>query len=311
MDLATLALFVDVARRGSFAAAARGRGVDPSSASRAVSGLESELGVTLFTRTTRRLSLTDAGEEYFRRVEPLVDELAQAAEAAQTSAAKPQGTLRVLAPVSLGLLNLVPLLPAWQARHPKVRIELMLSDALLELVEERIDVALRLGPLEPSSYTCRKLTAMWPRVCASPGYVKTHGRPKTPADLSKHACLLLDMPGFGNRWLFRDHYGVEAAVDVDGPVRTSNAIALKELALADAGVILQGDWIVGRELLAGTLVDLFPDHEVTAGTFGNAVWLLQPPRPRVPLKVRAFVDYLAEQFRDGPPWAARRERAKR
>lgn len=305
MNTRALSLFVDVVRRGSFAAAARANRLDPSIVSRTIANLEVEVGVSLFQRTTRRLGMTDAGQAFFDRIEPLVADLAQAIELAAGGAAKPQGRLRVLSPVSFGLLNLVPLLPEWLQKHPGVHVDLRLNDALLDLIEERIDVALRLGPLPASSLLGRKLVSMWARVCASPAYLKAHGKPRTPAALAKHRCLLLDQPGFSaDRWHFRDRNGREDSVDVHGPVRSSNAVALKRLALDGLGIVLQGDWIVGKELQAGTLVDLFPQHEVTASTFDNAVWILQPPRPRVPLMVRAFVDHLLASFAVGPPWGA-------
>lgn len=312
MEIQHLRLFLEVYRRGSFAAVARDHNVDPSSISRTIAALERELGFSLFDRTTRRLAPTEAGEVYFHRVEPLIDDLAQAAELAGGSAKQPQGTLRILAPVSFSQLNIVPLLPEFMAAYPGVRLDLQLTDALLELVENRIDVAVRLGPLDDSSYLCRKLAPMRSRICASPAYLAEHGRPELPEDLTKHACLLLDMPGFGNRWLYRspNSGGSQTGhVDVAGRLKTSNAVTLKQLALAGAGIILQGDWIVGRELLDGRLVDLFPDLEVTASYFDNAVWTLRPARSHEPAKVRVFLDFLHQKFAAGAPWARPEERS--
>ena len=305
MEIQHLRLFLEVFRRGSFAAVARDHNVDPSSISRTIAALERELGFSLFDRTTRRLAPTEAGEVYFHRVEPLIDDLAQAAELAGGSAKQPRGTLRILAPVSFSQLNIVPLLPEFMAAYPGVRLDLQLTDALLELVENRIDVAVRLGPLDDSSYLCRKLAPMRSRICASPAYLAERGRPARPEDLVEHACLLLDMPGFGNRWLYRslDPKGPEAGhVDVGGRLNTSNAMTLKQLALDGAGVVLQGDWIVGRELLDGRLIDLFPDLEVTASYFDNAAWTLRPARSHEPAKVRVFLDFLHQRFAAGPPW---------
>ncbi|MEM6457469.1 MAG: substrate binding domain-containing protein, partial [Acidobacteriota bacterium] len=214
----------------------------------------------------------------------------------------------VLAPVSFAQLNLVPLLPAFLAAQPDVSIDLQLTDARLDLVEQRVDVAIRLGPLADSSYVARRLAPMRSHVCASPAYLARRGRPATPADLADHPCLLLDMPGFGRRWRFRPRRdGAEAdetQVDVGASrITTSNAIALKQCALAGQGVILQGGWIVGRELAEGTLVDLFPDHEATASHFDNAAWSLRPARTHEPAKVGAFLAFLHQAFADGAPWA--------
>lgn len=141
------------------------------------------------------------------------------------------------------------------------------------------------------------------RICTSPAYLRAHGKPEDPQDLIHHQCLLLDMPGFGNRWLFRKAKGEVRHVDVDGRLKTSNAIALKQCALAGAGIILQGEWIVGRELIRGELVDLFPDHDVTASYFENAAWTLRPARTHEPGKVSAFLNFLHDKFAAGAPWS--------
>jgi DNA-binding transcriptional LysR family regulator len=303
MDLATLRTFVEVMRRGSFAAVARDRNVDPSSVSRAIAGLERELGLRLFNRTTRRLSPTEAGTLYFGRVEPLVEELERARLQATDVSERPKGTLRIAAPVSFAQLNLVPLLPELTERYPELSFELMLVDAALDLVEERIDVALRLGPLSDSGLVARRLSPMVFRACASPAYLERRGHPEEPGDLERHDCLLLNVPGFTDLWRFWNREGHETVVQARGRVRTSNAVALKQCALSGMGVILQARWIVGRELREGTLVDLFTEHEATAATFESpAAWVLYPSRAYVPLKVRVFVDFLARKFEKTPPW---------
>lgn len=296
MQTDDIRVFVEVVKRGSFAAVARDREVDPSAISRSVAALEGELGVRLLQRTTRRMSPTEAGMQYFDRVEPLLDELERAHVQAAESNRKPKGVVRLAAPVSFALLNIVPLLPEWAARYPEVSLDLKLTDAALDLVTERIDVAIRLGPIEPSGLVATRLAAMRSRVCASPAYVERAGRPRRPADLASHECLLLDMPGFGSRWRFRNARG-GCEVEVSGRVRSSNAMALKECALAGMGVILQAEWIVGRELREGSLIDLFPRHEVTAAEFADpAMWILFPSREYLPLKVRMAVDFLKEKI---------------
>lgn len=303
MDLGQLRFFLETARLGGFAAVARQRGVAPSSVSRAVAALEAELGLELFTRTTRRIRLTGGGAAFRDRVEPLVAELDAAAEAAGAERTTATGTLRLLCPVSFGTLNVVPLLPAFLAAHPGLRVELLLDDAPLDLVDARVDVAVRIGPLPDSTHIGRRLCRMRSRVCASPGYLAAHGRPGSVAELAGHRCLLLSMPGFHDRWRFRDAGGAESHVDVSGPVQTSNAAALTRLALAGAGVILQGEWIVGPELARGELVDLFPGLEATASHFDNAAFTLRPDLPHEPLKARLLLEHLHAGFADGPPGA--------
>jgi len=303
MELTRLRTFVDVMRRGSFSAVARDRDVDPSSVSRAIAGLEIELGLRLFHRTTRRLSPTEAGLVYFDRVEPLVGELEHARLQAVDTSQRPTGTLRLAAPVSFAQLNLVPLLPELAQLYPELSLDLVLTDAALDLVEERIDVALRLGPLADSGLIARKLASMVPKTCASPGYLERRGLPRRPSDLAEHDCLLLDMPGFSDTWRFRDREGKTTDVRVSSRLRTSNAVALKQCALGDMGVILQGRWIVGQELNDGRLIDLFPDHQVTAASFdAPAIWLLYPSRSYLPLKVRVLIEFLQRKFEHGSPW---------
>lgn len=303
MDVGALRTFVDVMRRGSFAAVARDRGVDPSSVSRAIASLEDELGLRLFQRTTRRLSPTEAGSVYFDRVEPIVEELERARLTAVDVGERPKGTLRIAAPTSFAELNLVPLLPEIAAAFPELSFDLVLTDAALDLLDERIDVALRLDPLPDTGVVASQLTPMTARVCASPAYVSRCGKPETPDQLKNHNCLQLVMPGFADVWRFQDAAGRTTGVPVTGNLRTSNAVALKQCALAGMGVVLQARWIVGRELRRGKLIDLFPDYEVTSAEVdAPAIWLLYPSRTYLPLKVRVFVDFLREKFRQDPPW---------
>ena len=216
MDIGTLRVFIDVMRRGSFAAVARERGVDPSSVSRAIASLEDELGLRLFQRTTRRLSPTEAGSVYFDRVEPIVEELERARLTAVDIGERPKGTLRIAAPTSFAELNLVPLLPEFAATFPELSFELVLTDAALDLLDERIDVALRLDPLPESGVVASRLTPMVARVCASPDYLARRGHPNSPLDLRDKNCLQLIMPGFSDRWRFRDASGRVTIVPVSG-----------------------------------------------------------------------------------------------
>lgn len=305
MELQALQIFVEVVRRGSFAAVARDRGVDPSTVSRAVATLEQQLSLRLLQRSTRRLALTEAGRVYYDRVEPLMDELEQAGQEAADLGAGPRGILRIAAPVSFSQLNLVPLLPELARAHPELGFELLLTDARLDLLAERIDVAVQLGALEDSSLIAIRLGHMVARVCASPEYLRRRGHPRTPQELAEHDCLLLDMPGFSDVWRFRSRDGDVAEVQVTGRLRTSNAIALKQCALDGMGIILQGRWIVGRELRDGSLVDLFPECDTTASTAASAdAWLVYPSRSYLPLKVRVFIDFLRRKFQETPPWDA-------
>lgn len=304
MDLSGLRAFVEVMRRGSFAAVARDRGVAASSISRAIAALEDELGIRLFHRSTRRLAPTEAGALYFARVEPLLEELEHARLIVGDIGEQPRGTLRMTAPVSFAQVNLVPLLPELAATYPALDLELLLSDRHSDLVAERIDLAIRLGRLADSNLVARQLCPMVSLVCASPDYLAQHGHPETPAALADHDCLVFPMAGWNSRWLFRPRgrNGVDVLeVPVRGRHTISNALALARCAMAGMGLCLLPRWIIGRQLHDGSLIDVFPDHEVSATDFDTAAWLLYPSRAYLPLKVRAVVDFLIARFRDGAP----------
>ena len=293
----------EVMRRGSYAKAALARGVDPSSISRTILGLEDQLGIRLFQRTTRRLSPTEAGAVYFQRMEPLLEEFESARLEALDIDRHPRGTLRIAAPASFAQLNLVEPLAELAKLYPELSFDLILTDAALDLVAERIDVAVRLGPLAPSQLVAVRLASMRGSVCASPAYLAEHARPRRPKDLAFHKCMLLDMPGFDSIWRFESSKGKREEIAVSGRLRSSNAIALKQFALAGLGVALLARWISGRELEEGQLIDLFPRYEVTSANFDHpAVWILYPSRAYLPLKVRVLIDYLKARFARRSPW---------
>ena len=297
MDLANLNLFVDVVRRGSFAATARDHDVAPSSISRAIAALEQELSVRLFQRTTRRLTLTEAGSSYFDKVSPLVEQLDDAGAAIADVGQEPRGTLRATASVSFGHKCVLPVLPDLLAKYPKLSIDLVLTDQVVDLVSERIDVAVRLGRLPDSSLIAQKLADMPYIICASPDYLRRHGRPKRPADIMRHECLLFPIGGFRSHWTFVDRAGRRQIVPVAGRVVISNAIALQECARAGLGLSLLSRWLTDDDVASGKLVDVFPNHRVTATDFKSAAWLVYPSRAYVPQKVRVFAEALQKRMR--------------
>ncbi len=302
MDTHVLRTFVEVVKRGSFAAVARDRNIAPSTVSRAVVALEDELGVRLFQRSTRRLELTEAGILYFERIEPVVEELQRARHMAADMSETPRGLLRITAPVSFGQLMLIPLLPEFAETYPELSFDLQLTDTIVDLLADRIDVALRTGALSDSGFIASQLCPMALVVCASPRYLERYGQPALPADLQSHQCLCFSIGGWRSRWRFRDRQGHITEEPVRSRVVISNGLALKQCALADMGIALLPQWFVWQELRDGTLRNLFPDYDATRTEFDEAVWLLYPSRSYLPLKVRVFVDYLKAKFRQSVPW---------
>ena len=287
-----LQIFVEVVRQGSFAAVARDRDVDPSSVSRTVAKLEKDLGIRLFQRTTRKLSPTEAGIVYFSRIAPLLEDMQQARDLAYAVAGKPKGVLRVTASVSFGQTCIVPMLSKFCADYPDLTVDLQLTDAIVDLVAERIDLAVRLGHLTDSTLIARRLMPMLYRVCASPGYLRQQGKPDSPNAIANHNCLLFPLTGFRSRWIFKNQQGQITTVSIQGRTVISNAVALQQCAIADMGIALLPHWLVDSSLAQGVLIDLFPDYQVTATEFDTAAWLVYPSRSYIPLKVLAFIDAL-------------------
>lgn len=295
METENLQIFLAVVKRAGFAPVARDLDVDPSSISRAVATLEAELGVRLFQRSTRRLALTEAGETFLSRVAPAVEELERAREEARSLNAEPSGKLRITASVAFGQICLVPALPAYRRAFPGIQLELLLTDTVLDLTTERIDLAIRLAPSLSGDIVCTRLFSTRYRVVASPAYLAREGAPKTPAQLSAHSCLLFPMPEFRERWRFRKA-GLTEEVKVHGELLLSTALALRSAARDGLGPVLLANWHLDEDLASGRLVDLFPDYEVTATTFETAAWLLYPSRSFLPHKVRATIQFLREHL---------------
>lgn len=295
MDVDELRVFVEVMRRRSFSAVAHDRGVAPSSISRAIDGLEKRLGARLFQRTTRRLSPTEAGVAYFERVESAVEELARASTAIEDLAASPRGTLRVTASVSFGLTRISPLLAGFVEAYPDLHLEMIFTDAVVDLAAERIDVAVRHGPLSDSSLVARQLVPVRYTLCASPCYLARHGTPATPADLERHRCLGFSTAATRSRWRLQRKPEVEVVFHPRSVM--NNGIALERCALDGGGLVLLSDWLVDDDLRRGALVRVLPEYEATPTEFESALWLVYPSRAYVPRKVEVFVEHLEAALR--------------
>jgi DNA-binding transcriptional LysR family regulator len=296
MNLAALEIFADVMRRGSLSAVARERDIAPSSISRTITALERELGARLFHRTTRRLAPTDAAAAFFAQVEPHLDGLRDARDAVTDKSDSVRGVLRVSASVSFGVERLAPIVSEFAKIHPDVTIELVLTDAVVDLVAERFDLAIRHGPLSDSSLVAQKLVATRYFVAASRAYLRRAGRPASPSDLAEHRCLTFPFPGVASYWRFRDARRRVEEVAITGHLSVNSGLVLRQCALADAGVVLLSDWLIGDDLAAGRLLDLFPRHEVTPTNFHTVISVVHPSRKLVPRKVRAFVDLLKDHL---------------
>jgi DNA-binding transcriptional LysR family regulator len=298
MDISNLQIFVEVMRNGSFAAVARRRDVDPSVISRAVASLEQELSARLFNRTTRRLTPTEAGKAYFDRVAGAVDEVVSANEAAGEADSQPNGLLRLTASVSFGQLRIVPLLPRFAELYPQLNLELILTDTVIDLVTDQVDLAVRLLPLQGSTLVAKRLLRVQYHVCASPEYLKRAGCPRSPADVMEHNCLLFPFPGSRSRWKFKGANGKVTEMPVRGRLVIANSLALRQCTLAGMGLSLLPNWLIADQLRDGSLLSVFPNMQVAATQFNTAAWLVHPSRNQVPLKVRVMIEFLKQHIRE-------------
>ncbi|QOY94131.1 LysR family transcriptional regulator [Massilia sp. UMI-21] len=298
---AELKTFCTVAACGGFSKAARQLGVATSSVTRVVDALEARLGVALLNRSTRSVTLTEAGRGYHEDALRILAQLDAADDAASGSATGVAGLLRVAAPVSFAALHIAPILPALRARHPRLQLDLRLSDTAISLVDESVDVAIRIGSLDPQARLVARRLAGHSRVlCASPAYLRRRGLPLLPADLARHDCLPFSFADHRRGWrLRRKDGGPDAPVEeiaFQGVVQADNAEVLRQAAVAGLGVAMLARWLVHEDLRSGRLVQVLADFDVNPGPMDVALYALYGSNRRGSEKIRSFVDLLAEHL---------------
>lgn len=294
-----LVLFMRVLDQGSISAAARSLDLSVAVASQRLKRLEHDLGVRLLHRTTRRLHPTPEGLALAEQGRPLVEDLEALTSGLRQGAADVGGTLRLTVSASFGRQYVSPLLAAFMARHPRVRLSVHLTDEMQDLISAGFDLAIRIGALNDSRLVARKLAVNRRVLCASPDYLRRYGMPKTPADLAKHECLILvGHAGRQDTWRLHDAQGELHSVRINGKLESTLGELLRDAALAGLGIARHSTWHVHDDLRAGRLKVVLPDYAIA----DTGIYAVMPQRRLVPLRVRAFVDFLAEQFGDVPPW---------
>ncbi|MBI3140561.1 MAG: LysR family transcriptional regulator [Rhodocyclales bacterium] len=296
--LLAMKVFSTVVEAGSFARAADQLRLSATATSRHVAELERHLGARLLQRSTRRLSLTETGTNYYERCRQILADVEEAEGAATEAEARPRGLLRLSLPHSFGLRYVAPLLPGFCARYPELQLEVDFSDRLVDLVEEGFDMALRIALELQTTLIARELAPIRLVCCAAPEYVARDGAPVSPQELRAHRCLTYSYAAFGDTWrFFRD--GKASAVQVKGAFRANSGDMIRLAALAGLGIMMAPTFLAGADLRAGRLVRLLPDYE-TKPHKAYAVYL---PGSRRSARVRAMYEYLREAFGPGePPW---------
>ncbi|WP_250499200.1 LysR family transcriptional regulator [Caballeronia sp. GAWG1-5s-s] len=296
--LTSLGVFVAAVEAGSLAAAARRFGLSPAMAGKHVSEIEARLNARLLQRTTRRLSLTDAGQTYYERSKQILEAFAEANREVSDSQATVRGVLRVEAPVTFGAMHLGDVIARYVRDHPQVNVEVDLGDRYVDLLDAGIDVAIRIGRLDDPALVTRRIAPCRMVVCASPEYIERQGAPRTPDDLLGAPRLVFSEAVSAGDWTLFD--ADNRAYVIDGPSRISanNTQMLLSAALAGAGIAYGPSFVFGEHVRRGELVALLPDYRATE----LLVQAVYPGARRIPLKVRRFVEYLVDAFGDEPPW---------
>jgi len=294
LDLRTLAIFARVAERRSFVHAARDLGITQAGVSNAINRLEGQLGVRLLARTTRSVSLTEDGAALFERSRQILADLDEAEHVITNARLAPRGQLRVDVPVCFGRLKVVPLLGAFRARFPDIRLIVSSTDRFVDLVEDGVDVAVRLGGLQDSGLIARRLTGSQFRLVGSPAYLEKNGRPRSIEDLARHNCL-----GFTTQatqrmrpWRFRRN-GAETSVAPAGDMSFSDASALAAAALAGYGLAQMRDYYTDDAIVAGDLVPVLEKLKPEP----DPISLVYPQSRHLSPKARVFIDFMIAQFR--------------
>jgi DNA-binding transcriptional LysR family regulator len=302
-DLEGLAIFAKVVDMRSFAGAASELSLSKATVSKAVSRLEARLGTRLFNRTSRRLALTDAGRQLSARAAHILAEAEAAEDDARAQSSTPRGRVRLAVPMSFGVLHVAPLIAEFLATYPEVSIELNLSDAIIDLIGEGYDAAIRIGTLPNSSLVARRLCDTQRYLVGSPAYLKKHGRPNHPLQLADHACLGYTYAVGPETWRFSTKDGKSASVRPSGPLRVNNGDAMMPALIAGIGLGVLPEFIVREALADGRLLRLLPEWTLASGA---VYWLTPPGGPR-PKRVDILRDFLMSKLSS----PATRQRARR
>jgi DNA-binding transcriptional LysR family regulator len=297
-SLTDIAVFVRVVDEGSFTAAAEKLKLSKSVVSKYVTRLEERLGARLLNRTTRRLSLTEAGSTFYHRSRLGLRELEEAEAEVSHLQNAPRGELRINCPMSFGILHISPAIPRFLALYPELSVDMSLDDRWVDLVEEGFDLAIRIGELPDSSLIARRLGPCRHLVCGAPEYFKRRGVPRVPEDLQDHNAITFKYQKAPTAWQFAAPNGHLITVPVSGSIQMNNSLGLRQALLQGAGVTLTPTFVVGKDVRAGHLQSVLTDYTVLK----PSIYAVYPQRRHLSPKVRAFLEFMIELVSDSPYW---------
>ena len=296
-NMASLPIFVTVVECGSFSLAAKQLNLTKSAVSKRISQLEDDLAIRLLNRTTRKLSLTEAGHRYYDYAVQSVHLAQQGLDAVSELQGNPQGKLKITAPMSFGCLHIAPLISEFLDHYPDIDVDLQLEDAMVDLVKHGFDLGIRIGELSLSNLIAKRLATCKSVLCCSPSYFQQHGSPAKPSDLVAHNCIRYAYFRGGVDWTFF-HNGQDVKVLPKGNVVVNNSEAIRQLLLGDSGIAQLPTFIAARDIKKGTLMTLMDDYSLPE----HAIYAVYPERKHLPLKVRVFIDFLSEKFGHRTPY---------
>lgn len=295
--LTSMKVFAAVVDTGSFAAAADRLDMSRAMTSKYVAHLEEHLGTRLLQRTTRKLTLTESGASYYERCVQILADILEAEEGALHLTEAPRGTLRLTMPVSFGILHMGPVMSSYMKQYPEVKIDILLTDRRVDLLEEGLDLAVRIGPMPESGLIAKKLASDRVAICAAPEYLQRCGTPKTPADLAHHNCLSYSYAATGDEWTLSGPGGTHS-VKVSGTLRATNGDMVKLAVLGGVGLMRQPTFLIAEELRSGRLVEVLTDYKSSE----LGIYAVYPSRKHLSAKVRTFVDFIASAFSLKKDW---------
>ncbi|MBD2435096.1 MULTISPECIES: LysR family transcriptional regulator [Fischerella] len=304
-QFAAMRAFVKVVETGGFSEAARQLELAVSSVTRQVNSLETMLNTQLLNRSTRSITLTPQGRNYYNRAVRILQDVEEANLCVMEREDTPRGLLKVGMPVAFGRLHIAPIISTFLTQYAEVKLDLRLSDGLSNLVEEELDIVIRIGNLDRShpNLIVRKLASHSRVVCASPNYFQQHGKPQHPNDLAHHNCLLFAYTDY-NIWRFERDTEV-CEVKVSGTLVANNSEILRQVCLDGAGLILMPTWLIGEDIRARRLQAVLTDFQVSPHTETDmGIYALYLPNRRYSLRVKTFIDFLIQQFGNPPYWEA-------